>query len=185
MTYRLKKRLSIAIGILITGAIAVVSLWWYISSGVRVLDFNLTRDQKQIVQMFDKYWYWLIPGDRSTFSPELMLTYQAPHQNPMYAGRMAIKVMRDGDALIGFVGYYMKSPQEGFLNFVAVNEEYRGKGYAQKMAQVAVDDMIKRGAKKIKLVTRPSNLAARAVYKRLGFRETGMDDTFVYIENDV
>jgi hypothetical protein len=43
---------------------------------------------------------------------------------------------------------YMKNPTLGFLNFVVVDLAFRGKRYAEKMVQYAVDDMIKRGTKK-------------------------------------
>ncbi len=185
MNYRLKKRLSILFVTLAFGATLGVSIWYYRYATPRLYEFEYARDMQTISNMFDRDWYWLIPGDRDSYSPEDAFRYRAPHQNIRYAGRLAIKVMRQKDQLIGFVAYYMKSPTLGFLNFVVVDPAFRGKRYAEQMVQHAVDDMIKRGAKKITLLTRPSNIRARQVYKRLGFKEVREDDMFVYIERDV
>lgn len=180
-----KRRITFAYSILGALAITGIFYWYWHSYALRIYEFDSTRDKKSIMQMFDRDWYWLIPGDRSTFSPEFMLAYRAPQQNPLYAGRLTIKVMKAGEKFIGFVAYYMKTPEVGFLNFVGVNPEFRGKGYAAQMVQHAIDDMARRGAHKITLVTRPSNITARSVYKKLGFREVREDGTFVYLERDV
>jgi ribosomal protein S18 acetylase RimI-like enzyme len=184
MNYRLKKRLSILIATLVLGTALGMSVWYYRYATPRLYEFSFDRDMPAISRLFNQDWYWLIPGNRDSYSPEEVFRYRAPHQNPLYAGRLAIKVMRQKDQLIGFVAYYMKNPTLGFLNFVVVDPAFRGKQYAEKMVQYAVDDMIKRGAKKITLITRPSNQRARKLYKRLGFTEVREDDTFVYIERD-
>ena len=190
MNYRFKKRLSILLATLALGATLGVSIWYYRYTSPRLHEFSFDRDMPTISRLFDQDWYWLIPGDRDSYSPEEAFRYRAPHQNPLYAGRLAIKVMRQKDKLIGFVAYYMKNPTLGFLNFVLVDPEFRGKRYAERMVQYAVDDMIKRGAKKITLLTRPSNSRARQLYKRLGFNEVREeyvreDLSFVHIERDV
>ena len=185
MKYWSKKRIGILSGALLIGATIGVSIWFYRHNTAALYEFDSTRDKQLILEIFDRDWYWLIPGDRDSFSPELMLTYKAPQQNMLYAGRLAIKVMRKADQFIGFVAYYMKTPDVGFLNFVVVNPEFRGKGYSVQMGQHAVDDMIKRGAKKITGLTRPSNVQSRAMFKRLGFREVRVDDRFVYPERDI
>ena len=185
MNCRLKKRLSILLATIALGATLGASMWYYRHATPRLYEFEYARDMQTISSRFDRDWYWLIPGDRDSYSPEDTFRYKMPHQNPLYVGRLAIKVMRQKGQLIGFVAYYMKSPTLGFLNFVVVDPVFRGKRYAEQMVQHAVDDMIKRGAKKITLLTRPSNIRARQVYKRLGFKEVREDDTFVYIERDV
>ena len=168
-------------------AIAATGSWFLFvwdSVDSEIIAFDLKRDGKDIMAIFDRDWDWLIPGDRDSFSPELMLAYQAPMQNPMYAGRLKIKVIRDGDNLVGFVAWYMKDPEKGFLNFVVVNPEYRGKGYADKLVRHAMDQMIKEGAKKLTMVTWPYNVRARKVYDRLGWKVV-KEEYQVHYEYDV
>ncbi len=167
---------------LLSFAIASGATWLFLQkeSGPQIVEFDIKRDGKAIMAIFDRDWDWLIPGDRESFSPELMMVYRAPQQNPLYAGRLKIKVMRDGDKLIGFVSWYMKDAHNGFLNFVDVNPEYRSKGYAAKLVQYAMDAMIKNGAKKLTMVTWPHNTRARSIYERLGWQLVGSDSQVHY-----
>lgn len=151
-------------------------------TGPQFSTFDMNRDSKQIIALFEKEWDWLIPGDRTTYSPEIMLAYRAPHGDPMYAGRMNISVLRERDQLIGFVAWYLKSPTLAFLNFVVVDPAFRGKRYAEKLVRHAMEAMVQKGVQKVTLVTRPWNERARAVYDRMGYTQTGLDDEFVYFE---
>jgi ribosomal protein S18 acetylase RimI-like enzyme len=150
--------------------------------GPHIMEFDIARDGKEIMAIFDREWNWLLPGDRTTYAPEVMLAYRAPHADPLYAGRMQIKVLREADTFIGFIAWYLKSPTVGFLNFVVVNPEFRGKRYAEKLVRHALNAMKQQGVQKVTMVTRPWNERARAVYDRIGFTTTGLDDDFVYYE---
>ncbi|HLE76268.1 MAG TPA: GNAT family N-acetyltransferase [Candidatus Babeliales bacterium] len=172
----------ILFALLATIAIAGAAGWFFFvrQAGPQILEFDIARDGKGIMAIFDRDWDWLIPGSRDTFSPELMMAYRAPQQNPLYAGRLKIKVMRDGDALIGFVAWYMKSPEVGFLNFLDINPEYRGKGYAEKLLRYGMDQMFKAGAKKLEMVTWPHNVRSRALYDRVGWKVKRIDGQVHY-----
>ncbi len=165
----------------------IASSAWFLfreHSRLGIVDFDIKRDGEAMMAIFDRDWDWLIPGGRDTFSPELMMAYRAPMQNPMYAGRLKIKVMRDGNSFIGFVAWYMKDQKTGFLNFVDVNPEYRGKGHAEKLLRYAMDEMIKEGAKKLTMVTWPHNFRARKLYERLGWKLV-KEEHQVHYEYDV
>ncbi len=140
-------------------------------TGSEVVDFNYDRDHVALEEIFTRDWDWLVPVGPDQYSLDLVLRYRAPRQDPLYAGRLMLKVMHDKGNLIGFVGYYMKSGEEGFLNFLDVNPQYRGKGYAETLARYAMDAMIKKGAQRITIVTYPHNERALKLYHRLGFKE--------------
>lgn len=185
MNIRFKNRLRIVVAAVVLSMTLGISLWYYRYVTPHIYEFSYDRDMPAISRLFEQDWYWLIPGDRDSYSPEEAFRYRAPHQNLLYAGRLAVKVMRKQNELIGFVAYYLKNPTVAFLNFVIVDPVFRGKGYADRLVKYAVDDMIRRGVKKIMLQTRPSNIKARKLYKRLGFQEIRQDETFVYIEREV
>ncbi len=138
-----------------------------------VVDFEYQRDYSAVEEIFKRDWDWLVPVAPEHYSLDLVLKYRAPRQDPLYAGRLTLKVIRDKDHLVGFVGYYMKNKEEGFLNFLDVNPTYRGKGYGEKLARYAIDEMVKKGARRITLVTYPHNSRALNLYHRLGFKEIG------------
>ena len=179
MNMRKNRLLFLLSALALAGGITWFSLH-QTAQGPQIIEFDISRDGNEIIAIFDREWYWLLPGDRDSYSPETMLAYRAPHGDPLYAGRMKIKVLREKDQFIGFIAWYLKKPMEGFLNFVVVNPEFRGKRYAEKLVQYALDEMKKEGVQKISLVTRPSNQRARAVYNRMGFAQTGIDNDFVY-----
>lgn len=179
---KFKKR----IGLISFISVALATAGWFFfvrQTGPQVIEFDIARDGKDIMAIYDRDWDWLIPGGRDSFSPELMMAYRAPMQNPLYAGRLKIKVMRDdNNALIGFVAWYMKSADVGFLNFLDVNPEYRGKGYAEILLRHGMDQMIKSGAKKLEMVTYTHNARARKFYNRMGWREKGTEGKQVHLE---
>jgi ribosomal protein S18 acetylase RimI-like enzyme len=87
----------------------------------------------RILDLFKTDYYWLVEG---AYDPAAMLRYQAPGGSPSKKGQMHIKVLRDSDQFVGFVAYYKKFGSEWKFNFIAVRDEFRGKGYAQKIDAV-------------------------------------------------
>lgn len=154
---------------------------WYVATNRGpIYEFEYDRDAPGILNIFDTDWYWLVAESREYFSPEFMLKYRAPKQNRFLSGRMQIKVLRDPkDQLIGFAAYYPKTKDTWFFNFLAIKPEFRGKRYADKLMQYALDDMKAKGAKEVSLITRPSNKAAQSVYRRFKFKETFNDGSYV------
>lgn len=166
-------------GFLLLVFLAAIGLIWIsglpLHQELRITEFEYERDNKALRTMFSRDWDWLIPIGPDEYSIDLVLKYRAPQQNPLYAGRLSLKVIRDNNQLIGFVAYYMKNSHHGVLNFIDVNPAYRGKGYAEKLARHAIQNMIERGATNITLVTYPHNTNAILLYKRIGFREIPSD----------
>ena len=162
-------------GIAITGGV------FYYQSAIMacgpIYDFDDARDTQSILKLFKKDYYWLVEGE---YNPAAMLKYRAPSGNPLKKGQMHIKVLRDNNQFVGFIAYYKKSTSEWRLNFVALDDTFRGKGFAQQLMRYALCDMERMGAKRIELVTRTSNTAAQKLYNRVGFVETYRDEGYVY-----
>ena len=64
------------------------------------------------------------------------------------------------------------------INSVAVCLKYRGRGIGLALLNTVVDLGAELGAANISLEVRRSNAAARALYRRLEFRETGQRDSY-------
>jgi len=155
------KKWGIGTGI-VGAALAVLGAYYYVSyeSGP-FYNFNAARDTQEILDIFDKNWYWLIANDDS--SPAFMFKYRTPNTNPAFFGKMQIKVLREDDRLAGFITYYQDAPRQWHLLFLAVGNDFRGKGYGKLLAQYAIDDMIAHGAERIWLCTRLENLPAQKI----------------------
>lgn len=145
-----------------------------------IYDFNATRDTQAIMDIFHQNWYWLLASEES--SPTFMLKHRTPDANPMHFGSLHIKVLYKENKLAGFTAYYMETPQQGRLLFLAVAHEFRGKGYGKVLAQYAMEQMFIMDATHIALWTRVSNLPAQRIYKELGFKEMFDENGYVFFE---
>lgn len=146
-----------------------------------ISDYDPARDKQEILNLFKSDIYWL--SANPDYDAEYMLDNRAPGgENTRYFGQMQIKVLRDNDAFVGFVAYYKKTADEGFLNFVCVKPEMRGKHYAERLMKYAENDFRAQGVHRIKLLTRTVNHRARALYTRMGYTVTSIDEVggFVY-----
>ncbi len=181
MTQWLKSRTAaFLVGCFLIGALGSGAWYYFANPGGPIQEFQYERDSQEILNIFDQDWYWLVANSRDEYSPEFMLKYKASHQDPAFAGRMHLHVLREHDQFVGFVAYYKKTNAAlWFLNFVGVKPEFRGKGYAEILVRYALNDMKNNGAHTVELITRPSNTNARKLYTRLGFAETFNDGEYV------
>lgn len=147
--------------------------------------FEEQRDLKDIHNIFKNNWYWLI-ASFPTYEPQYvdyMFKNKAAGLDPRHVGSLNIKVLRDGSELVGFVAYYMENWYEGRILFLAVNEKFRGKGYAEQLMKDAFGELKTLGATKLVLLTRVDNVRAQKIYNRLGFKEIKRDkEGFVHFE---
>lgn len=151
------------------------------AQSVVISPFQDDRDTKDILQLFDDNWHWLISSP--DYSPSYALKYRAPNRNPRYLGALQIYVLHENAKFAGFVAPYFKRAHEGFILFLGVKEEFRRKNYGRKLVRYAIDTLIDQGATSIKLVTRTTNTKAQALYKSLNFEVESVEpDGFVYFK---
>lgn len=145
-------------------------------------EFDYARDNQQVVGIFHQNWHWLITSD--TYSPEFTLKYLAPNENRKYLGKLKITVLRQGNEILGFVAYYMKSTDLGFLLFLAVDKRYTRKKYGERLLRYGLQQLTQMGAQKIQLFCRTTNIPALTLYKRVGFYKSSKyaPEGFVYYE---
>jgi len=174
---------------IVSGCALVVVLfgagyWWYRADHGPILDFSYSRDAQEVMKIFERDHYWLLANDE--YYPDVWLKYRSPSQeDSRYFGQLQIKVLRENDLFVGFTAYYLKYPTLGFILFVAVNPEFRGKHYGEQLVHYAIKDMKSKGVKQIQLVTRVSNERAQKLYKRIGFYESSRSDGYVHFTIDL
>jgi ribosomal protein S18 acetylase RimI-like enzyme len=157
--------------------------YWSAYHHPSIYTFDQERDTQQILAIFQQEWHWLVTS--KDYSPEFTLKYLAPTRNPAYLGKLNINVLRQGNDLIGFVAYYLKSPELGQLLFLAINKDYRRKGYGERLLRHGLSKLEQMGAQKIRILTRTTN-PAYFLYRKVGFRDYSRDeaDGIVYLEYD-
>lgn len=173
---------KIVIGILLLGIIcAGFGHYYYFQNNVlKIVDFNALRDTPFILERFQHDWYWLTADD--SFSPQNMLESQSSSKKYPHNKDLFIKMAYKGNKPVGFVIYYQKRFYLGHIRFIDLDPEFRSQGWAAKLLDYAVKDLIKRGVTKITLLTRTNNYPAQKLYTRYGFKETRRDDNFVDYE---
>jgi len=165
----------------ILGTIVLYQKIYYENS---IQNYKPSRDRQFILDLFKKNWYWLTANDQ--LSPENVLdTSSLVYPDGSRKADLTIKVYLENNNPIGFIAYYKKRLYQGIIQFIAVDDKYRGKGYAQKLLNYAIDDLRHRGCINIKLLTRMSNHPARATYTKVGFKKLWSDEEYIMYEKDL
>lgn len=170
------------LGIILIASVAMVSWWFFNKSPIQ--EFNYDRDAAEILKIFERDRYWLLSSP--DYSPEFMLKTKSPNAYDLrYFGQLNLRVLWEKGSFVGFTGYYMKTPTHGFILFMAVNPEFRGKRYGEMLIHYAFADLKRMGATQAELTTRTDNERALKLYKRVGMVETSFVDGFVYLAKDL
>ena len=78
-------------------------------------------------------------------------------------------VYMEGDEVVGYVAAEMQSAGSGYIDYLGVRSDHRGRGVGRVLVQAATDRLNELGATSVNLTVRESNVAARALYDSLGF----------------
>jgi len=150
-----------------------------------IRNYTGTSEQTALIKkQFKDNWYWLITS--SNYDVDYMLSTHSPNTyEPKYTGKMKIKVLYNEEGVpVGFGTYYMRNAAHGEVLFIAIDNAFRGKHYAEKLVNYAINDLRAMGAKTVKLLTRTDNKPARKLYERLKFTQTHSSPTHVYFRKD-
>jgi ribosomal protein S18 acetylase RimI-like enzyme len=169
----------ISISIAVSSGIGAY-VYYVTSNHGPIYDFNSARDTQAILEIFDKNRYWLLANPES--SPAFMIKNRTYDTNPLHFGSLHIKVLYEKDKLAGFTAYHLTNPQQGRILFVAVDHDFRGKGYGKILTEYAMQQLLAKGITHIALWTRVSNLHAQRIYKSLGFKEIFDENGYVFFE---
>lgn len=82
-------------------------------------------------------------------------------------------VARVEEELIAYIGGWL-IVNEAHITTLAVQDKYRRCSIATRLVEELIKQSIKGGARLITLEVRPSNMAARSLYEKLGFSVRGM-----------
>ena len=163
-------------GIFLILLLAIGSVFYFRYTAYNpIVSYTPARDKDFIQRMFSENWYWFIP-DYQEFSPQTLFS---PNQQDVIQQQVIKIAVNKENKPVGFVVYYMPKFYEGKIRFIGVDQQFRGQGYSKLLLTYAVQDLFKHGAKKITLMTRLINEPARALYEKMGFRETKRHDLYI------
>lgn len=177
MLSRIKKRHFVLLGLLVVLLGVGVFLWQNDDqkNGAFLRDYDAARDFQPLLKLMNdnKFWVAERPAD---FSPEKVLTLRAPGNDPQKKGTVNIDVIETENQTAGFIAYYKKSTEQGFIWLLAVDSNFRGRGFGERLVSNALANLKKKGARYAILVTRLVNEPALKLYRKLGFVEKDRDE---------
>jgi ribosomal protein S18 acetylase RimI-like enzyme len=84
-----------------------------------------------------------------------------------------VYLMQDGDTRVGFVIIKLKGAFTGYLQTIAIDEKYRGKGIGEAVIQY-MEELIFNSFSNVYICASSFNLRAQRLYERLGYEKIGV-----------
>ena len=173
--------------IILVGVFLVVGGIYYSSSpkdkiaaSFGVYDYE-PRDKERAIKFFNDAHYLVTVSDLHDMN-HLFDTKSPNHVLREYFGKLAIKVVRENDQLVGFITYYIKGACEGKIQLLVVGKEYRRRGYGTKLIKAAESELYSQGASHIEIAVRRGNKLTARLYERLQYKCIGSNERFYFYE---
>jgi ribosomal-protein-alanine N-acetyltransferase len=99
-------------------------------------------------------------------------------ENPPFSNPFVI-VLEPEKSIIGYIIYWHIKDEVQISN-IALHADYRGMGIGEAVLRRVMDMTRRNGGKYIFLEVRPSNNAAKSLYRKLGFRMMGIRRGYYY-----
>jgi len=81
-----------------------------------------------------------------------------------------ILLAEEGGEVIGYAAGYMEGRGVGHVASLAVRPAFRGRGVGKGLMKALEAELMARGARRLRLEVRESNMVARRLYEGLGYR---------------
>jgi ribosomal protein S18 acetylase RimI-like enzyme len=179
---KMRKVSHLFVPFMLLAAAAAGGYYWLHVSGEPIYEYNAAQDRDALIKIFKQNMFWLTTDtneESAVKSFEQAIDTHSSSQSWIDKGNLLTYVFRDNEATKGFVSYHKVSPSQAKILYIAVDDTYRRRGYAEKLLTYALDDLQRKGFKTVELVTRLVNKRAQGLYKKLGFRQTWDDGTLV------
>lgn len=159
-------------------ALLVVGTWWALPRVYGIDVYRHDKDFPTISKILTDDWYWLVSEDSVDFSPEFTFSHRT-FSREYPDGSLQILVYRVWGKVAAFLTYFKTQNCRATIQFVAVGQEYRRKGYAQALIERMLHRAASEGICSFDLTTRVSNTKAQRLYQQYGFEKTWEHDGFV------
>jgi ribosomal protein S18 acetylase RimI-like enzyme len=122
-------------------------------------------DLGEILRDYERFW-----GDRTL--PRYL-------HHPMFVyefGDTAFVARRADGQIVGYLLGFVAPTGDGYIHFVAVRDDARGRGLARQLYEVFAVAAAERGATALKAITGPQNEGSISFHRKLGFKMTHVDN---------
>lgn len=85
-------------------------------------------------------------------------------------------VIKDGETVCAYLfGFYSQTEPIAYAHLLAVRNNYRRRGLAQKLYEHFIESATKKGCTKIKAITKPTNKDSVVFHKSIGMKLMGTE----------
>lgn len=159
-----------------------LSFFWMQYSVKPIQAFIYERDAQFVKDIFVKDWYWLVADESDLLHEDVEQLLQHGYiekrggrsQDPAF-----IKMIVDDNKPQAFIVYYKQRAHRGYIQFLGVSPDARGKGYGKKLIKYALSDLFSKDCDYVYLTARLSNTKARSIYESVGFKEKYRDEKYI------
>ena len=136
--------------------------------GIQIRAFDEQKDYSSLVKLMNNDLFLL--SENRDFSPEKALIRKSPDYETK-DGLASFVVAQVDEQTAGFIAYYKKSFNQGYVWLLGVDKNFRRKGIGRKLLLHAIKDLQSQNVSFITIAVRSSNQGALALYKSVGFVE--------------
>lgn len=165
-------------GLLVVGALALSAYFFIVPRYYGISPYRQEDDLGAVMRILYNDWWTLVADNPLDFDAHYTFTHRAV--DPSHAdGSLNIFVYRMHGKPVAFATYYRKQGCEAHIQFVAVDKNYRKRGYARAMLDYIMKDALAHGVCVVTLLTRITNIPAQTLYRSYGFTQTWKTEGFV------
>ncbi|HEX4068919.1 MAG TPA: GNAT family N-acetyltransferase [Candidatus Babeliales bacterium] len=140
------------------------------SNKSQISDFNPERDTQSVVDLFKKEERWLGRVPEEYILDLHHKTKSRRINGILIAANCHIKVLHENNDLAGCIVY--KSTESKHIDYLAIENNFRNKGYGKALLKHAIDDLSHKGPHStIEVITTPHNIRALNLYEKCGFKK--------------
>lgn len=143
--------------------------------------YNKTKDLFQVSALLEQNKFWLFHGNAEEGKKKILNNILSElHQDDFDEKKKVpyfVKVARIKEKVIGFITYFGSEEKKvGRIHLLAVDGDFRRSGVAQTLINIAISYFKEKNYEKVFLYTRPENMRAKKLYKKLNFYEINQEE---------
>lgn len=135
-----------------------------------ITTFNPECDTQSTISLYNQERHWL-----AIYNPEKRI--QDCYNNPY----CTIKILHENNQFAGFIKYDSELKR---IQSLAIEKNFRNKGYGEKLLKHAIKELHNQDIKSIKICTTTDNSSALHLYKKNGFKKTDELYGCIYLEHN-
>ena len=142
--------------------------FYALADNIKIRLFDEEKDYAALVKLMNNDLFLL--SESRDFIPEKVLMRKSPDYEKK-DGLASFVVAEVDKQTAGFIAYYKKNFNQGYIWLLGVDKNFRRKGVGKKLLLHAIKDLQSQNISFITIAVRSSNNAALGLYKSVGFVE--------------